>query len=196
MKKIAIAVMSVALAGPVFSAPDWSKVPVAKVPVFYPGQSGLEWVLTKKDHSAANQILEKKRPCIKCHDTDAVEIGDKIAAGKPVGNLRQPLDTAVPKGKAGSIPVSVQAAHDGNSWPIVAAAGPPATKICAACRMPATPPRGMPKPRLWAGMMASPSTSRNRVLALRWPASPVVDGISSNPTPTSRQLSRRANSWT
>ncbi len=114
MKKIAIAVMSVVLAGPVFAAPDWSKVPVAKVPVFYPGQSGLEWVLTKKDHSAANQILEKKRACIKCHDTDAGEIGDKIAAGKPVGNLRQPLDGAVPKGKAGSIPVSVQAAHDGN----------------------------------------------------------------------------------
>jgi len=114
MKKIAIAVMSVVLAGPVFAAPDWSKVPVAKVPVFYPGQSGLEWVLTKKDHSAANQILDKKRACIKCHDTDAVEIGDKIAAGKPVGNLRQPLDGVVPKGKVGSIPVSVQAAHDGN----------------------------------------------------------------------------------
>jgi cytochrome c-type protein NapC len=43
-----------------------------------------------------------------------VEIGDKIAAGKPVGNLRQPLDAAVPKGKVGSIPVTVQAAHDGN----------------------------------------------------------------------------------
>ncbi|MDO8464531.1 MAG: ethylbenzene dehydrogenase-related protein [Gallionella sp.] len=114
MKKIAIAVMSVVLASPVFAAPDWSKVPVAKVPVFYPGQSGLEWVLNKKDHSASNQILDKKRPCIKCHDTDAVEIGDKIAAGKPVGNLRQPLDGVVPKGKAGFIPVSVQAAYDGN----------------------------------------------------------------------------------
>lgn len=106
--------MSILMAGPALAAPDWSKVPTAKVPLFYPGQSGLEWVLTKKDHSASNQILEKNRTCIKCHDTDAVEIGDKIAAGKPVGNLRQPLDAAVPKGKAGSIPVSVQAAHDGN----------------------------------------------------------------------------------
>ncbi|MFA6063645.1 MAG: ethylbenzene dehydrogenase-related protein [Gallionella sp.] len=114
MKKIAMAVMSVMLAGPVFAAPDWSKVPAAKVPVFYPGQSGLEWVLNKKDHSASNQVMDKKRACTKCHDTDAVEIGDKIAAGKPVGNMRQPLDTAVPKGKVGSIPVSVQAAHDGN----------------------------------------------------------------------------------
>lgn len=114
MKKIAVAVMSVVLAGPAFAATDWSKVPVAKVPVFYPGQSGLEWVLNKKDHSASNQILDKKRPCIKCHDTDAAEIGDRIAAGKSVGNLRQPLDGVVPKGKAGFIPVSVQAAHDGN----------------------------------------------------------------------------------
>ncbi|MBI4808778.1 MAG: hypothetical protein HY799_07535 [Nitrosomonadales bacterium] len=106
--------MGAVVAGQVYAAPDWSKVPSAKVPLFYPGQSGLEWVLTKKDHSASNQILDKKRACIKCHDTDAVEIGDKIAAGKPVGNLRQPLDGAVPKGKAGSIPVTVQAAHDGN----------------------------------------------------------------------------------
>ena len=114
MKKIAVLVISAMLSAPAFAAPNWSKVPSTKVPVFYPGQSGLEWVLTKKDHSASNQILDKKRACVKCHDTDAVEIGDKIAAGKPVGNLRQPLDAAVPKGKAGSIPVTVQAAHDGN----------------------------------------------------------------------------------
>jgi cytochrome c-type protein NapC len=114
MKKIAVLVISAMLSVPAFAAPNWSKVPSKKVPVFYPGQSGLEWVLTKKDHSASNQILDKKRACVKCHDTDAAEIGDKIAAGKPVGNLRQPLDGAVPKGKAGSIPVTVQAAHDGN----------------------------------------------------------------------------------
>lgn len=113
MKKIVVAVLCAAFASPVFAAPDWSKVPAKTIPVFYPGQSGLEWVLTKKDHSASNQILDKKRACTKCHDTDATEIGDKIAAGKPVGNMRQPLDSAVPKGKVGSIPVSVQATHDG-----------------------------------------------------------------------------------
>lgn len=118
MKKIATAagvMMGAVLASTAFAAPDWSKIPSKKIPVFYPGQASLEWVLTKRDHSASNQILDKKRACIKCHDTDAVEIGDKIAAGKPVGNLRQPLDGAVPKGKAGSIPVNVQAAHDGNN---------------------------------------------------------------------------------
>ena len=114
MKKIALMVAGVLMAGAASAAPNWSKVPAASVPVFYPGQAGLEWVLVKKDHSASNQIQDKKRACIKCHDTDAAEIGDKIAAGKPVGNMRQPLDSAAPKGKAGSIPVSVQAAHDGN----------------------------------------------------------------------------------
>lgn len=113
MKKIVIALLSAVIAGPAFAAPDWSKVPTVKVPVFYPGQAGLEWVLTKKNHSSSNQILDKKRACTKCHDTDAEEIGGKIVSGKPVGNMAQPLDSAVPKGKAGSIPVSVQAAHDG-----------------------------------------------------------------------------------
>ena len=115
MKKIAVAVIGIVLTGPVFAAPDWSRVPVTKIPVFYPGQSGLEWILTKKNHSGANQILDKKRPCIKCHDNDAVGIGDGIVAGKPVGSLRQPLDGAVPEGKVGSIPVSVQATHDGSN---------------------------------------------------------------------------------
>lgn len=107
--------VSIVLAGPVFAAPDWSKIPATKIPVFYPGQSGLEWVLNKKDHTGANQILEKKRPCIKCHDSDAVEIGNDIVAGKPVGKMHQVLDSVVPKDKVGHIPVSVQAAHDGNN---------------------------------------------------------------------------------
>jgi cytochrome c-type protein NapC len=114
MKKIMWVVAGMLVMGSVCAAPDWSKAPSKKIPVFYPGQAGLEWVLNKKNHSASNQILDKKRACTKCHDTDATEIGEKIAAGKPVGNLRQPLDSSVPKDKAGFIPVLVQAAHDGN----------------------------------------------------------------------------------
>jgi cytochrome c-type protein NapC len=100
-------------AGSAMAAPDWSKVPVKKVPAFFPGPAGLEWVLTKGDHSAANQVLEKNRGCAYCHDEDAVDIGNKMVAGKPVGNAKAPLETTPPKGKAGAMPVSVQAAHDG-----------------------------------------------------------------------------------
>ncbi len=112
MKKILCCISAVLAAGAVQAAPDWSKVPAKKVPVFFPGPAGQEWVLTKSDHSASNQILEKGRACAKCHDEDATEIGAKMVAGQPVGNARKPLETSAPKGKAGSIPVSVQAAHD------------------------------------------------------------------------------------
>lgn len=115
MKRIAVTMIGVALAGSVFAAPDWSKVPATKIPVFYPGQSGIEWILNRNDHTGSNKILDMKRPCIKCHDTDAVEIGNEIVAGKPVGKQRQSIDGAVPKGKVGSFPVAVQAAHDGNN---------------------------------------------------------------------------------
>ena len=59
-------------------------------------------------------IVEKKRACAKCHEGDASEIGDKIVAGKPVGSSKTVLEPTPPKGKVGSIPVTFQAAHDGN----------------------------------------------------------------------------------
>jgi cytochrome c-type protein NapC len=91
--------------------------------MFYPGQAALEWVWNKPDHSSANQLLEKGRACVYCHDEDAKDIGDKIAAGKPAGNAKVILDPAVPAGKRGHIPVTVYTAHDGNKlhmrfeWP-------------------------------------------------------------------------------
>ena len=89
MKKIALAVFGACLAaGAQAGAPDWSKVAERKIKVFYPGQSALEWVMNQSDHSAVPDIVNKKRPCAKCHEGDANEIGDKIVAGKPVGHPR------------------------------------------------------------------------------------------------------------
>jgi len=101
------------VAGVASAAPDWSKVPPRKMTLFYPGQSGLEWIMNKADHSAVPDIVDKKRPCAKCHEGDASEIGDKIIAGKPVGNSKTILENEPQKGKVGFIPVSFQAAHDG-----------------------------------------------------------------------------------
>jgi cytochrome c-type protein NapC len=92
---------------------DWTKVETKTVPVFYPGQAGLEWVWHKPDHSSANQLLDKGRACTYCHDEDAKDIGKLIAAGKPAGASKAVLDNAVPAGKRGSYPVTVYAAHDG-----------------------------------------------------------------------------------
>lgn len=113
MSKLALLVAGLLGSGAACAAPDWSKVPAKKVPAFFPGPSGLEWVLTKGDHSAANQMLEKNRGCTYCHDEDATDIGNKMVAGKPVGNAKAPLETSPPAGKIGAMPVSVQAAHDG-----------------------------------------------------------------------------------
>ena len=95
-------------------AMDWSKVPPLAVKVFYPGQAALEWVMNKPDHSSAADIIEKKRPCAKCHSGDANEVGAAIIAGKPVGASKTVLEPNPPAGKVGFIPVTVQAMHDGS----------------------------------------------------------------------------------
>ena len=114
MKKIAVAVMGMCVAGVAFAAPpDWSKVTERKIKVFYPGQASLEWVMNKSDHSAVPDIVDKKRACAKCHEGDANEIGDKIVAGKQVGSSKVALEPKPPAGKVGWIPVVFKAAHDG-----------------------------------------------------------------------------------
>ncbi|MGB7502869.1 MAG: ethylbenzene dehydrogenase-related protein, partial [Azonexus sp.] len=114
MNKIAVAVIGMFIAGGACAAPpDWSKVPERKVKLFYPGQSSLEWVMNKADHSAVPDIVDKKRACAKCHEGDANEIGDKIVAGKPVGSSKVVLEPKPPAGKVGWIPVTFKAAHDG-----------------------------------------------------------------------------------
>ena len=114
MNKIAVAVMGMFVAGGSFAAPpDWSKVPERKIKLFYPGQASLEWVMSKNDHSAVPDIVDKKRPCAKCHEGDANEIGDKIVAGKPVGSSKVSLEPKPPAGKVGWLPVTFKAAHDG-----------------------------------------------------------------------------------
>jgi len=113
MKKIAVAVMGMCVAGGSFAAPpDWNKVTERKIKVFYPGQASLEWVMNKADHSAVPDIVDKKRACAKCHEGDANEIGDKIVAGKPVGSTKVSLEPKPPAGKAGWLPVTFKAAHD------------------------------------------------------------------------------------
>ncbi|MDO8958609.1 MAG: ethylbenzene dehydrogenase-related protein, partial [Rhodocyclaceae bacterium] len=114
MNKISWAVMGAFVASGAFAAPpDWNKVTERKIKLFYPGQSSLEWVMNKPDHSAVPDIVDKKRTCAKCHEGDANEIGDKIVAGKPVGQSKVVLEPKPPAGKVGWIPVTFKAAHDG-----------------------------------------------------------------------------------
>jgi len=89
------------------AAPDWGKVPSKKITVFYPGGSPIEWIVKGTDHSGAKG-MKKGESCAACHDEEAADMGQKMATG-------QKLEPKVTKGKAGSIPVTVQAANDGTN---------------------------------------------------------------------------------
>ncbi len=87
------------------AAPDWAKVPATKITVFYPGASPLEWITKGSEHGGA-RALKKGESCASCHHEETADMGKKMASGQK--NEPKPI-----KGKAGSIPVNVQAAHDG-----------------------------------------------------------------------------------
>ncbi len=101
--------------------PDWGKVAAKKVTLFYPGASPMEWILKGTEHGGARG-MKKGESCASCHDEEAADMGRKMASGAKL----EPTPT---KGKASSIPVSVQAAHDGAnlylrfSWKQPASAG-------------------------------------------------------------------------
>ena len=92
---------------PLLAAPDWSKVPARKITVLYPGVASLEWVLNGADHSG-NKGIGKGEACTACHEEEVADVGKKLVSG-------QKAEPKPPKGKAGSIPVAVQAAHDGSN---------------------------------------------------------------------------------
>lgn len=130
MNKSTIAVSSLSLimalgAGAAFAA-DASKAPSKKITVFYPGASAMEWVLKGTEHGGA-KALKKGDACVDCHvdpkkgTEEAADFGKKIVSGAQSKNTI--LEPEPIKGKPGSVPVNVQAAHDGThlylrfTWP-------------------------------------------------------------------------------
>jgi hypothetical protein len=93
--------------GALAAEPDWAKVPAKKVTLFYPGVSPVEWILKGTEHGGARGI-RKGEACTGCHEEETADMGKKIVSGQKI----EPSPIA---GKAGSIPVSVQAAHDGTN---------------------------------------------------------------------------------
>lgn len=84
---------------------DWSKVPSKKIVLLYPGASPIEWITKGTEHGGA-KALKKGERCVDCHSDETADMGKKMATG-------QKIEPKPIKGKAGSIPVDVQAAHDG-----------------------------------------------------------------------------------
>jgi cytochrome c-type protein NapC len=109
MHKILTASMAAAIltlaAAPVFAAPDWSKAPVKKITLLYPGTASLEWTLKGVDHSGA-KAMKSGETCAGCHDKEAADIGEMIVWGE-----KPALEKTAVK-VPGSIPITVQATHD------------------------------------------------------------------------------------
>ena len=99
--------LGLALASAHAAAPDWGKVAGRMVTVFYPGVSPTEWTTKGTEHGGA-RAMRKGETCASCHDAEAADMGKKMASG-------QKLEPKPIKGKAGSIPVNVQAANDGSN---------------------------------------------------------------------------------
>lgn len=85
---------------------DWSRIPAVTVPLFYPGQSSYEWLLSDA-HKGAAKETRRGDACSFCHDEPDGEkdIGNNIVAGKR-------LEPNPPRGKNGHIDLKVQAAFD------------------------------------------------------------------------------------
>jgi nitrate/TMAO reductase-like tetraheme cytochrome c subunit len=97
----------VAGAGGIGSAVDWGDVPAREITIFYPGETSMEWVLTGKDHGGARPLTKGGDRCTTCHDKETAAMGKKMVTGEKAETKPMP-------DKRAAIPVSVQAAHDGN----------------------------------------------------------------------------------
>ena len=89
---------------------DWSKIPVTNLTMFYPGQSGLEWLMSEDHQSKDKKVkgnvkMSKGVDCFFCHEGDEAKMGDNIVKGGPL----EPMPV---KGKPGSVNVAIQVAYD------------------------------------------------------------------------------------
>ncbi|MES9872467.1 MAG: NapC/NirT family cytochrome c [Candidatus Sedimenticola sp. 6PFRAG7] len=95
---------------------DWGKAGSREITLFYPGETSMEWVLTGKDHGGARPLIKGGDRCTTCHDKELEDMGKKMVTGAKV-------ETKPIPGKRASIPVTVDATHDGENlylrftWP-------------------------------------------------------------------------------
>ncbi|MCR4281895.1 MAG: ethylbenzene dehydrogenase-related protein [Bauldia sp.] len=85
---------------------DWSAIPTQTVKLFFPGQSGYQW-LRSADHPGA-PLVKTGGACLTCHKGKEEEMGAKTVGG---GKLEpHPID-----GKQATVDLAVQAAYDADN---------------------------------------------------------------------------------
>lgn len=60
---------------------DWSGVKEKKIQLYYPGQTGMEWMLNKRSHDGAARYDKRGKPCQECHKGEEKKFGPRIASG-------------------------------------------------------------------------------------------------------------------
>lgn len=116
-KGLAVAVLSLlgVVSLPV-AAVDWSTAKSADIAVFFPGETSLEWMYSKRSHNGAARYKKRKKTCVDCHQGDEASYGPLIVKGKDT-------ESAPLGGRRGHTVVKAQAAHDGTDlyvrlqWP-------------------------------------------------------------------------------
>lgn len=88
---------------------DWKKIPTVNIPLFYPGQSSYEWLISDA-HKGASKEVKRGDSCVSCHDEDDAEkmMGEKLVQAGPL----EPMPVA---GKKGYLDLKVQVAYDANN---------------------------------------------------------------------------------
>lgn len=98
------------------AAIDWSTVKENELRLFYPGETSLEWIKSKRSHDGAAKYKKRKKSCKGCHDGDEQKYGTKIVKGSE--SESKPL-----VGRHGFLVATLQAAYDDSdiylrlTWP-------------------------------------------------------------------------------
>lgn len=89
---------------------DWGRIEATEVILLYPGVSHMEWVSGDirigRDRHGGGWAYQNGETCYACHFDETQRMGERIVGGAK-------LEPSPIPGKVPSIPVQVQAAHDG-----------------------------------------------------------------------------------
>ncbi|WP_104020048.1 ethylbenzene dehydrogenase-related protein [Roseovarius nitratireducens] len=86
------------------SAVDWSAIPTTTLTLFYPGQSGYDW-LRSSDHKRAYSKVIEGDSCVSCHEGEEKDIGQLIVTGER-------LEPDPIEGKNPTVDLAMQVAYD------------------------------------------------------------------------------------
>ena len=100
----ALVALSAAVTAQAAPPTDWSNIPTATVKLFYPGQSGDEW-LRSSAHKRAYKKVVAGDSCVSCHEGEEQELGEALV-------VEGRLEPAPIEGKNPTVDLDVQVAYD------------------------------------------------------------------------------------